>query len=84
MDLKSAMVVWQDAIKTRKSKMTAGFVQLGLLVWERVIQIALFVLQASTAQQMEALCACNAPKAIIKVSTVRVNVMHVVAQVDRH
>ena len=82
--LQSALIVRQDAIKTRKSKMTAGFVQLGLLVLVRAIRIARFVLRASTAPRTEAPCACNAPKAIIKVSTVRVNVMHVVAQVDRH
>ena len=82
--LQSAPIVRQVAIKTRKGKMTVDFVRLGLLVWVRVIQIARFVLQASTAQQMEALCACNAPKATIKVSTDRVNVTHVAAEMGRH
>ena len=83
MDLKSAMVVWQDAIKTRKGKITASFVQLGLLVWERVIQIAQFVLRASTAPQMEAPCAYHARKVTIKVLTDRVNVTHVAAERGR-
>ncbi len=82
--LQSAPIVRQGAIKTRKGKMTVGFVQLGLLVWVRVIRIARFVLQASTAPQTEAQSVYHASKVTIKVSMVRVNVTNVVAQMDRH
>jgi hypothetical protein len=83
--LQSAPIVRQDAIKTRKSKMTAGFVQLGLLVLVRAIRIARFVLRASTAPQMEAPCAYHARKVTTRVLTDRVNAMSVVAaERDRH
>ena len=81
--LQSVPIVQQEAIKTRKSKMTAGFVQLGLLVLVRAIRIARFVLRASTAPQMEAPCAYHARKVTIKVLTDRVNVTHVAAERGR-